>query len=81
MTGLSERDMYRLQTGLALTRNMTQSVTVALEDEARIMTALRNESSTQMLLDVARGDIKKLEQEIDGMLAVVWSYTQSFIKP
>ena len=64
MTGLTEDDLSRLIAGLMLTRNMTQSVTAALEDEARIIAALSDESDTRMLLDVATADIAKLR----GML-------------
>ena len=83
MTGLTETDIKRLIAGLILTRKENadpERKTADAEQETRVMTVLRDESDTRMLLDVARGDIKKLEQEI-WMLAVVRSYNRSFIKP
>ena len=63
MTGLMEDDLSRLFAGLMLTRkaNADSERKIAdIEQEERIIAALRDESDTQMLLDVALGDLAML---------------------
>ena len=70
MTGLTEDDISRLIAGLMLTQNMVSSEaapTAPTEQMLRIIAALRDESDTQMLLDVARADIERLKIEKDEM--------------
>ena len=65
MTGLTPDDISRLIAGLILTRKERHDPERKIpedQQEARIITELLNESSTQMLLDVARADIRRLRQ-------------------
>ena len=59
MTGLTEDDLSRLTAGLMLTQNMVSSEatpTAPTEQMLRIIAALRDETNTRMLLDVAKQD-------------------------
>ena len=69
MTGLTPDDIALLILGMILTRT-AKGEPAALPpggQEERIIAALRDESDTQMLLDVARADIERLKIEKDEM--------------
>ena len=68
MTGLTDDDISRLIAGLILTQNMVSSgatPTAPTEQMLRILAALRDESDTRMLLDVAKQDISILTKQRD----------------
>ena len=63
MTGLTETDIKRLIAGLILTRKANGDVLCddrEATQEMRIVAALRDESDTRMLLDVAKSEIVTL---------------------
>ena len=69
MTRLTPDDIALLIFGMILTRPARGETAVFPPNgqEERIVAVLRDESDTQMLLDVARGDIEMLEIEKDEM--------------
>ena len=67
MTGLTEADITRLVVGLILTRKAgatPERKTRDAEQETRIIPALYDETNYRMLLDVARQDLRRRENEI-----------------
>ena len=76
MTGLTPDDISRLIAGLELTRYGYSAIgrVADAKQEVRIAAALRGESNTQMLLDVARADIDRLRlvtEAADNLRAAV----------
>ena len=66
MTGLTPDDIALLILGMILTRTAKGEPAAfpAFGRENRIIAALRDEADARMLLDVARGDLAKLERQI-----------------
>ena len=67
MTGLTDDDIARIITGLMVTRPWHPNAD--MEQMERIRAALRDESDTRMLLDVARQDMAQLRSELDATKA------------